>query len=128
VLPVYALLHDIISPVALLVVGLPIFWVIGLFFAFVGVFISRKYGPASLALSTGAFCFAVLVLFTGSGNREEGGLIVVPIAGGIAQGIVIAARTRNGRGRSSRAEAMIGSGVFVAATIVAALVAVAIFS
>lgn len=125
-LPAYPLLHDVLSPVGAVILGLPIFLVIGLVFAFIGVFISRRYGPASLALSTGAFCLAVMVLSTTSAG--SGAEILVPIFGGIVQGVVIAMRTRDGKGKSTATEACIGSGAFVAATSAALIVALIVMT
>lgn len=120
-LPVFALLHDILSPVGALIIGIPILLVIGLVFAYIGVYIARRHGPASLALSTGAFCFLLMVLSANTGGSD--GQVLVPIFGGIVQAIVIARRTRDGKGKSTAAEALIGSGAFAAGTLAAVVVA-----
>ena len=127
-LPVYALLHDIMIPGWGPPLALAMFLGVGFLFACIGVHISRTYGPATLALSTGAFCFVLMVLWGTSIRGEPGGLILVPIAGGIAQGIVIGRRTRDGKGRALTTEALIGSGVFAAATVGAALVAAVVLT
>jgi hypothetical protein len=95
---------------------------IGIAFAFIGVYLARRYGTGGLAVSTVGFCLAVFILST-SAERELGEVVFFPIVGGFAQATVIAVRTRSGRGRSMLWEALIGGVVFVGGIIAAIIVA-----
>lgn len=107
---------DVVSFLMLMVV------VISIVFAFIGVYIARRYGPGGLAVSTVAFCLLMFVLSTNS-DRDLGALMTFPIIGGFAQAAVIGFRTRDGGGRSASLEALIGGGAFFAGVFAAIAVA-----
>jgi len=94
---------------------------IGVGFAFVGVFICRKYGPAALAMSTVGFCLLVFILLT-SKDRDLGVPVAFPIFAGFMQALVIGYRTYGGGGRSLAVEALIGGAAFVGSIILALIV------
>ena len=97
-------------------------WAIGVGFAFVGVFVCRKYGPAALAMSTVGFCVASFIVLT-TMSRDLGEVVAFPIFGGFVQALAIGYRTRNGGGRTTPVEALIGGTVFVAGIFAAGIVA-----
>ena len=117
-----ALLHEIFPSGDAMLALLLMVWAIGVGFAFVGVFVCRKYGAAALAMSTVGFCLASFIVLT-SMERDLGEVVVFPIFGGFAQALAIGYRTRNGGGRSTPIEALIGGTVFVAGIIAAGIIA-----
>ena len=115
------LLHEIFPSDGAILALLLMVCAIGVGFAFVGVFICRKYGPAALAMSTVGFCVALFILVS-SNDRDLGVAAAFPIFGGFAQALVIGLRTRDSGGRSLVVEALIGGAVFVGAIILALIV------
>jgi hypothetical protein len=116
------LLHEIFPSDGFILALLLLVCAIGVGFAFVGVFICRKYGPAALAMSTVGFCLALFILVT-SNDRDLGMAAAFPIFGGLAQALVIGYRTYDGGGRSLVVEALIGGAVFVGSIILALIIA-----
>jgi hypothetical protein len=116
------LLHEIFPSGDVMLVLLLMVLAICIAFAFIGVFVARRYGTGGLAVSTVGFCLLVLIGST-TVSRDLGEFFVFPIVGGFAQATVIALRTRSGRGGSMLKEALIGGAVFVAGMIAAGIVA-----
>ena len=116
------LLHEIFPSDGFILALLLLVCAIGVGFAFVGVFICRKYGPAALAMSTVGFCLVVFILLT-SKDRDLGVPVAFPIFAGFMQALVIGYRTYDGGGRSLVVEALIGGAVFVGSIILALIVA-----
>lgn len=122
-MPISALLlHEIFPSDGAILALLAIVCLIALGFAFIGVLLSRKYGPGGLAMSTVGFCLAVFILVT-SKDRDLGIAAAFPIFGGFMQALVIGYRTYDGGGRSLVVEALIGGAVFVGSIFVALFVA-----
>jgi hypothetical protein len=115
------LLHEIFPSDGFILALLLLVCAIGVGFAFVGVFICRKYGPAALAMSTVGFCLAMFILVT-SNDRDLGVAAAFPIFGGFMQALVIGYRTYDGGGRSLVVEGLIGGAVFVGSVILALIV------
>lgn len=123
--PTAFLLHDIFPSGDAVLALLMMVLAAGVLFAFVGVWICRKYGLASLALSTVAFCLLVLVAST-SVSRDLGEAAFFPIAGGFLQAAVIGYRTRDGRGGPMLLEALLGGAMFIVGLIGAGIMAAVI--
>lgn len=111
-MPVLPLLHEIFPSGDAMLALLVLVWAVGVLFAGVGVFVSRRYGAAALAMTTVGFCLLIFVGLT-SVERAVGGLVAIPIMAGFLQAVVIARRTRNGGGRSQFVESLIGGTVFL---------------
>ena len=121
-MPISALLlHEIFPSDGAILALLLMIATVALGFAFIGVLLCRKYGPAALAMSTVGFCLAVFILLT-SKERDLGVAAAFPIFGGFMQALVIGYRTYDGGGRSLLIEALIGGAVFVGSVILALIV------
>jgi hypothetical protein len=116
------LLHDIFPSGDVVLLLFILLAGIDVGFAFIGVFLARRYGAGALAMSTVAFCLLVLIVST-TVSHDLGTAMLFLIMGGFAQAGIIAYRTRGGGGRAAPIEALIGGVAFIVGTFVPLIVA-----